>query len=234
MVNEQEILFQKKLGFVFKDSALLTEALTHKSTAKHRNNERLEFLGDAVIDLIIGEYLFKKFPKQQEGQLSKMRASLVSEKSLTKFAKEIDLGRYIYLSNAEESNKGRDKPSILSSAFEAIIGAIYIESGIEECKKIVYKLLEKIYPKIDFETIFSDYKTALQEVTQAYFGTIPQYKVVRATGPDHRKEFEIAVIIDNKIYATKRGTSKKDAQQKAAYEALNVLTKEINELQGSR
>lgn len=233
-MNEQENRLQERLGYVFRDEALLTKALTHKSSTKHKNNERLEFLGDAVIDLIIGEYLFKKFPKQKEGQLSKMRASLVSEKSLTKFAEEIELGKYIYLSSAEESNKGRNKPSILSSAFEAIIGAVYLESGIERCKEIVYRLLENIYPKIDFETIFSDYKTALQEVTQAHFGTIPQYKVVSASGPDHKKEFEIAVIIDDKIYATKVGASKKDAQQKAAYEALNALTKEINELQGGK
>jgi len=227
-VNEDRKEFQTKLGYVFRDEELLTKALTHKSYAKHSNNERLEFLGDAVIDLIIGEYLFKKFPKQKEGQLSKMRASLVSEKSLIKFADELDLGKYIYLSTAEESNKGRDKSSILSSAFEAIIGALYLEAGINECKNIVHTLLEKIYPKIDFDTIFSDYKTALQEVTQAHFGTIPVYKVISSSGPDHKKEFEIAVIIDNKVYAVKSGASKKDAQQKAAFEALSILSKEIN------
>lgn len=221
--------FQKNLGYIFKDSELLNKALTHKSYTKSKNNERLEFLGDAVIDLIIGEYLFKKFPKQKEGQLSKMRASLVSEKSLIHFANKIDLGEFINLSVAEESNNGREKSSILSSAFEAVVGAVYLEEGIDTCKEIVYRLLEEIHPKLDYESIFSDYKTALQEVTQAHFGTIPVYKLINAVGPDHKKEFEIAVVIEGKIYATKKGSSKKEAQQKAAEEAMKALSGEINE-----
>lgn len=221
--------FQECLGYFFKDGELLTKALTHKSYTKSKNNERLEFLGDAVIDLIVGEYLFKKFPKQKEGQLSKMRASLVSEKSLIHFAKKIALGEYINLSAAEESNNGREKSSILASAFEAVVGAVYLEEGIDTCKKIVYRLLEELYPQLDYESIFSDYKTALQEVTQAHFGTIPVYKLVGAIGPDHKKEFEISVVIEGRVYATKKGSSKKEAQQKAAEEAMHVLSKEIDE-----
>ncbi|MFP4485753.1 MAG: ribonuclease III [Campylobacterales bacterium] len=221
--------FQKLLGYEFKDSDLLQSALTHKSYTRVKNNERLEFLGDAVIDLLIGEYLFLKFPKHKEGQLSKMRASLVSEKSLFRYAQKVELGEHIYLSVAEDNNKGREKPSILSSAFEAIIGAVYLESGIEVCREILYILTEKIYPNIDFDSVFSDYKTTLQEVTQAHFGTIPEYILQKTSGPDHQKEFEISVVIEGRVYATQSGNSKKDAQQKAAQLALMELNKELNE-----
>lgn len=220
--------FQKLLGYEFKDSDLLQSALTHKSYTRVKNNERLEFLGDAVIDLLIGEYLFLKFPEHKEGQLSKMRASLVSEKSLYRYAQKVELGIHIYLSISEDNNKGREKPSILSSAFEAIIGAVYLESGIEVCRDILYTLTEKIYPNIDFDSVFSDYKTTLQEVTQAHFGTIPEYILQKTSGPDHQKKFEIAVVIEGRVYATELGNSKKDAQQKAAQIALIELNKELN------
>lgn len=221
--------FQELLGYEFKDKELFLSALTHKSYTRAKNNERLEFLGDAVIDLLIGEYLFLKFPKHKEGQLSKMRASLVSEKSLFRYAQKINLGKYIYLSVAEENNNGREKSSILSSGFEAIIGAIYLESGVDVCKEILYSLTENIYPNIDFDSVFSDYKTTLQEVTQAHFGTIPEYILLKTSGPDHQKEFEISVVIEGRVYATQSGNSKKDAQQKAAQLALIELQKELHE-----
>lgn len=214
---------EKCLGYQFKDKNLIIEALTHKSYKKPYNNERLEFLGDAVLNLIVGEYLFKKFPKSNEGELSKIRASLVNETGFTKLAKEIKLGDYIFISTAEERNKGRGKASILSDAFEAIMGAIYLESGLEVLKPIILKLLENSYDKINLDVLFSDYKTALQEITQARFGSIPEYKIEGSYGPDHKKEFEISIWIDGQSYGIAKGKSKKLAQQAVAKIAIDKL-----------
>jgi ribonuclease-3 len=214
---------ETRLNYVFENKQLIIEALTHKSYKKPYNNERLEFLGDAVLDLIVGEYLYKKFPDEDEGVLSKIRASLVNESGFTKLARAIDLGRYIYLSPAEENNDGRDKPSLLSNAFEAIIGAIYLEAGLATCRTLVVQLLEETYPKIDLNTLSKDYKTALQELTQATHGVTPTYTQLDAKGPDHKKEFEIGVSLDGREIARAWGKSKKEAQQKAAKIALNKL-----------
>ena len=216
---------EKRLDYYFKDKNLLIEALTHKSYKKPYNNERLEFLGDAVLDLVVGEFLFYKFPKSDEGILSKIRASLVNESGFATLAKEINLGDFIYLSPAEENNQGRTKPSLLSNAFEAVIGAIYLETGLEKVRLIVVKLLDETYPKIDLDTLCKDYKTTLQEITQAKFGVTPEYELLSSSGPDHRKEFEIAVKIQGKIIAKAKGRSKKSAQQKSAEIALKQLRK---------
>ncbi len=218
--------FQKKLGYNFKSVELLKEALTHKSYKSPVNNERLEFLGDAVLDLIVGEYLFKKFPKAHEGELSKLRASLVNEEGFAKLANRLGIGNYIYISQAEENNDGRTKPSLLSNAFEAVMGAIYLESGLEKVRKLVLELLEKVYPKIDMDSLFKDYKTTLQELTQARFGVTPTYKLLHSSGPDHKKEFEVAVTLHDKTIATAKGRSKKAAQQEAAKKALEILKNE--------
>ena len=218
--------FQKKLGYSFKNEELLKEALTHKSYKSPVNNERLEFLGDAVLDLIVGEYLFKKFPKAHEGELSKLRASLVNEEGFAKLANRLGIGNYIYISQAEENNEGRTKPSLLSNAFEAVMGAIYLESGLEKVRKLVLELLESVYPKIDMDSLFKDYKTTLQELTQARFGVTPTYKLLHSSGPDHKKEFEVAVTLHDKTIATAKGRSKKAAQQEAAKKALEILKNE--------
>ncbi len=218
---------EKALNYKFKRDDLITEALTHKSYKKAYNNERLEFLGDAVLDLIVGEYLFKKFPNEDEGVLSKIRASLVNEKGFTKLANNINLGDSLLISGAEENNNGRTKPSLLSNAFEAVIGAIYLESGLEVTANIAIKLIEEAYESIDLNSLSKDFKTALQELTQADFGETPNYKLVRAFGPDHKKEFEIAVELQNRIIASAQGRSKKEAQQKAAQIALQRLKGEI-------
>jgi len=214
---------ENKLGYKFKTINLITEALTHKSYKQSYDNERLEFLGDAVLDLIVGEYLYKKFPKSNEGNLSKIRASLVNEKGFDKLANYLELGSYIYLSNAEENNGGREKPSLLSNAFEAVIGAIYLESGLEVVNKIAVDLIEKNHNEISLDSLFCDFKTTLQELTQARFGLTPVYEVVATRGPDHLKEFEVAVIIEDKEYARAIGKSKKIAQQESAKLAINIL-----------
>lgn len=214
---------EKALNYKFKRDDLITEALTHKSYKRPYNNERLEFLGDAVLDLIVGEYLFSKFPNEDEGVLSKIRASLVNEKGFTKLALGINLGESLLISSAEENNEGRTKPSLLSNAFEAVIGAIYLESGLEVSSKIAIRLIEANYQSIDLNSLSKDFKTTLQELTQADFGETPTYKLVRAFGPDHKKEFEIAVELQNRIIATALGKSKKEAQQKVAEIALKKL-----------
>ena len=219
---------EKRLGYKFRDLETIIQALTHRSYIKSKNNERLEFLGDAVLDLVVGEYLFLKFSDTSEGELSKLRASLVSENGFQKLAKSINLEDYIYISVAEENNCGRRKASILSNAFEALMGAIYLESGLEKVKKIIINLLEKEYPKIDMQSIFKDYKTTLQEMTQAHFGVIPEYILLHATGPDHQKEFEIAVVVQKKELSRAIGKTKKEAEQKSAQIAIEIIKKETN------
>ena len=224
-MNELRVL-EERLGYRFLDDALILEALTHKSCKKPYDNERLEFLGDAVLDLIVGEYLFKKFPDVDEGDLSKLRASLVNEKGFQKLANQIELGQYIHISAAEENNDGRGKASICSDAFEALIGAIYLESGLKKAEEIALKLLEEAYPKIDLKSVFRDYKTTLQEITQAKMGVTPEYVVIAALGPDHKKEFEVMVRIDGKDVSRAKGGSKKEAHQAAAQKALEILQKD--------
>ncbi len=216
-------LLEKSLGYEFSDKKLIIEALTHKSYKQPYDNERLEFLGDAVLDLIVGEYLFKKFAKSNEGNLSKIRASLVNETGFDKLARYLNLGDYILLSNAEENNGGREKSSLLSNAFEAVMGAIYLEAGLAVVNTIAIDLIEKNHIEISLDSLFSDFKTLLQELTQARFGITPEYKVVASRGPDHLKEFEVAVIIEDKEYARAIGKSKKIAQQEAAKIAIKLL-----------
>ncbi len=214
---------ENTLGYKFKDEKLIIEALTHKSYKQPYDNERLEFLGDAVLDLIVGEYLYTKFSSSAEGNLSKIRASLVNEAGFDKLARALKLGEYIFLSNAEENNGGREKSSLLSNAFEAVMGAIYLESGLEVVQAIAIKLIEGNHEDISLDSLFRDFKTTLQELTQARFGMTPEYKVVASRGPDHLKEFEVAVIIEEKEYARAIGKSKKIAQQEAAKVAIDLL-----------
>ena len=227
MRNDNIKKFFECLGYEFQNEDLITEALTHKSYTREYNNERLEFLGDAVLDLVVGEFLFEEFKDSEEGTLSKLRAALVNETSFTKLANEINLGDYVYLSPAEEHNNGRHKPSILSNAFEAVMGAMYLEAGLDKVKEISLNLIFKVYKEINPDNLLKDYKTTLQEITQAHFGCTPDYVLLSASGPDHKKEFEIGVSINNKIYSQAKGHSKKVAQQNAAKDAIMVLKKEL-------
>jgi len=213
------------LGYRFENEQLLMEALTHKSCKKRYNNERLEYLGDAVLDLIVGEYLYFHLADASEGELSKIRASLVNEAGFTKMAQALNLGEWIELSAAEERNHGRTKPSLLSNAFEALMGAIYLDDNLETVREIVHRMLETLYPKIDLN-LFKDYKTVLQEITQARYGVTPVYELLSSSGPDHQKEFVIRLMINEKAYATGTGKSKKSAQQVAAQKTIAILTEE--------
>lgn len=216
-------LLEAKLNYKFKEQKLLIYALTHKSAKKNYNNERLEFLGDAVLDLVVGEFLFHKFKNEAEGDLSKLRAALVNEKSFAKIATSLNLGDFIFMSIAEQNNGGKTKPSILSDTFEALIGALHLEAGFIKAKEIALRLIEENFPNIDAKSLFKDYKTKLQEITQAKMGLTPEYEMLRAFGPDHQKSFEIALNLEGKEMARAIASSKKEAQQMAAKLTLEKL-----------
>jgi len=222
------------LGYHFNNRELLDNALAHRSSvANGRANERLEYLGDAVLGLVVSEFLFKRFPEHNEGDLTKMKAALVNETMLSKVAGNFELGQFIFLSQEEEKSGGRSKPSITADAVEAVIGAIYLDGGMEHAARVVKKLILN-----DFESLMRDdsmynYKGELLEKMQAAGRGIPRYEVLEEIGPDHIKEFVISVSVDGVRLGTGRGTSKKEAEQKAArmaLEALNGLdkTRDIN------
>lgn len=219
---------QGKIAYAYKNISLLKEALAHSSYANEhradnvRDNERLEFLGDAILDLIISEYLFKKYPEMPEGDLSKLRASIVCEASLAQVAKEINLGEYILLGKGEERTGGRDRASILADAFEALTGSLFVDGGLEIAKKFLTDTLVKKVEKIkSLEDIYTDYKTLLQECVQRCSNNPISYKVVAEVGPDHDKHFQVEVWHEDSCLGTGTGKSKKEAEQDAAKSALN-------------
>ncbi len=217
---------EKRIGYDFKQKELLKQAITHSSFInelkinKWDSYQRLEYLGDAVLELSISEYLFHNHPDMAEGKMSKLRASMVCEQSLAFCAKDIQLGEFILLGKGEESGGGRERNSIISDVFEAIVGAIYIDGGFDEAKKFVTKY---VLEDIGERQLFVDSKSILQEMVQAESQSKLQYKLIGERGPEHNKEFEVAVYIDNQCMATAIGHNKKDAEQKAAYSALKEL-----------
>ena len=219
---------QNKIGYQFKNPALLNEALTHSSYAnEHKSqhikyNERLEFLGDSVLSIVVSDYIYKNCPELPEGELTKLRATLVCEKSLYEFAKKIDLGKYLILSKGERNNGGADRPSILSDAFEALIAAIYIDGGIAPASK---HILNFVIPAIknSKKKKINDYKTTLQEIIQKNPGEKLEYVLVRESGPDHNKHFVVEVHLNSNVIGKGGGRSKKEAEQQAAREALELM-----------
>lgn len=221
--------FEKVINYSFKNKKLLTEALTHSSYAnEHKRehlkyNERLEFLGDAVLSISVSDYIFNNCPELPEGDLTKLRASLVCEKSLFVFAQKINLGKYIFLSNGERKSHGAERPSILSDAFEAVIAAIYLDGGMEKARDFV---LSFVVPEIKNHTAgkaFKDYKTKLQEIIQRNPGEKLNYILVGESGPDHDKHFVVEVHLNSNVIGKGGGRSKKEAEQQAAREALELM-----------
>ena len=219
---------EKRIGYTFRNKALLKEATTHSSFAnEHKSqhikyNERLEFLGDAVLSIVVSDYIFKNCPELPEGELTKLRASLVCEKSLFDFAKQINLGNYLVLSRGERHNGGASRPSILSDAFEALLAAIFIDGGIEPAKKHV---LSFIVPAIknSKQKRVKDYKTTLQEIVQKNPGEKLEYVLIGESGPDHNKHFVVEVHLNSNVIGKGGGRSKKEAEQQAAREALELM-----------
>ena len=225
-------ILQKTLKYEFNNLNLLNKALTHKSYANEvslplKNNERFEFLGDSVLDLIVSNYMIFEYGNMAEGSLSKIRAAVVNESCLAKLAKDINLGNYLFLGKGEDLSGGREKPSILSNAYEALVGAVFCDSGFQEVSKVFLpSLVKEIYKHKD-ACSFEDYKSDLQEYTQNRLGCIPSYKIIAEKGPSHDKQYAIKAIVQNKEFGMGSGRSKKEAEQIAAKEALEYfLSKE--------
>lgn len=220
---------EKKIGYTFQDPELLKTALMHSSYTneqhipKHRCNERLEFLGDAVLELVSSEFLFRRSPKMPEGKLTKLRASMVCEPSLAMCARDIGLGSYLYLGKGEESTGGRHRDSVTSDALEALIGAVYLDGGFTNAKEFIHRF---VLTDLEDKKLFYDSKTILQEIVQADRNEEISYHLVREEGPDHNKSFYVEVKIGDKSCGFGQGRTKKAAEQKAAYEAILKLRKQ--------
>lgn len=217
---------EKNIGYSFKDKSLLKLALTHSSYTndnhedKLSHNERIEFLGDAVLELSSSDYLYKNYPNMPEGKLTRLRASIVCEPTLAMCAKEIELSKYILLGKGEENTGGRDRDSIVSDAFEAVIGAVYLDGGFAIAKDFVERF---VLNDIEHKQLFFDSKTILQEIVQKEFKSKVSYELVDESGPDHNKSFSVEVKLDDKVIGCGTDRTKRKAEQRAAYEAILYL-----------
>ena len=219
---------QNSIEYSFKDEKLLVTALTHKSYIVNApetgdvNNERLEYLGDAVLELVTSDFLFKNYKQMSEGEMTKLRASLVCEPALAIDAREIDLQDFIFLGKGEENTGGRNRDSIVSDAFEALIGAIYLDGGMDEATKFICSF---VLNDIEHKQKFYDSKTTLQEMVDATNLGSLHYEIVKESGPDHNKVFDAVVKINDEVIGSGTGQTKKHAEQNAAVDALNKINK---------
>jgi ribonuclease-3 len=227
---------EDRIGFVFKNKDLLRQALTHKSYSNENpshggsNNERLEFFGDAVLSLVISQSLLLRNPTLSEGDLSKRRAHVVQESALAEVARGIGLDDYLFLGVGEEKSGGREKPTLLGDAFEALIAAIYLDSGIRAAKKFILKQFSDLdlIPTPSASFVTQDYKTALQELCQQRFSSLPEYQTINESGPGHQKHFEVEVRILGESVGIGMGKSKKEAEQRSARAALDRLPPSVD------
>lgn len=220
---------QEVVGFPFEDDALLREALVHRSYLNENpsfpsaDNQRLEFLGDALLDFVAGDYLYRRYPKMREGELTSLRAALVKEETLARFAQILDLGRYLYLGRGEEESEGRERPSLLADAFEALVGALYLDGGLTTAERFILRFLEPETERIVAQGELRDYKSLFQEEAQRRFQATPLYRTIDERGPDHNKVFTVEVLIEEKVYGRGEGASKQAAEQEAARQALEKI-----------
>ncbi len=230
---------EKTIGYTFRDRKILKAAVTHSSYYNEMKtktdsavayNERLEFLGDSVLSIVVSSYLFEEYRNKQEGDLTKIRAAVVCEKALSKFAAEISLGEYLYLGHGEILNGGRQRPSITADAFEALLAAMYLDSGevFTEVERFVLPFIKSEIGKISRNGVFIDYKTQLQQLVQQAEGEILEYVLVSETGPAHDKRFSVEAMLNSNIIGRGTGKTKREAEQQAAREAL-ILFGEIKE-----
>jgi ribonuclease-3 len=234
-MNQERIQALKELeaslGYCFKDMGLLDNALTHRSFVNEnsslpcKDNERLEFLGDAVLELTVSDMLMKKFPDYAEGELSKLRASVVNEQPLAGLARRFRIGEFLLLGRGEETSGGRMKPSLLANAFESLIAAMYLDGGFDRAAAFTRTLFEPLIEAGTAAVVYRDYKTAAQEICQNLFQELPRYAIIEETGPDHDKRFVTSLIVGERIIATGTGRNKKEAEQQAAKMALETLRK---------
>ncbi len=232
MNNEQKPLegLEKTIGYTFKNKEIITVALTHSSYSNEKKcrgeripfNERLEFLGDSVLSIVVSSYIFEKYKNKQEGDLTKIRAAVVCEKALSKFAAKIKLGDYMYLGHGEAMNDGRHRPSITADAFEALLAAMYLDCG-EKFDEVNRFLLPFIEDEINYITetgVFIDYKTSLQQIVQQASGEILEYVLIGESGPDHNKKFSVEARLNSNVIGRGCAKTKREAEQMAAHEAL--------------
>jgi len=223
---------EEKIGYVFRDKSLAAEALTHKSYSHEHpkkapaHNERLEFLGDSVLGLAVADYLFRLNTGHRESAMSKVKSFIVKGKILSDVARELSLGEHLLLGKGEDDTGGREKDSILSDALEAIIGAVYMDAGLEKARELVLRLLVGKMDDAMSSGGVVDYKSDLQEICQMKFGVLPEYLLIKQGGEEHRKTFVYEVRISGKCYGKGKGRSKKDAQTEAAREAVSALSGE--------
>ncbi len=219
-------VLQKAIGFQFNNEALLRQALVHRSFLNENpdfeleSNERLEYLGDALLDFVVGEYLYRRYPEMNEGELTSVRASLIKASTLARFARSMDLGQYVYLSHGEDERDGRNRGGLLADVFEALVAAIYLDRGLDKARAIVLPLVEPEATRIVEGGLDRDHKSALQEWSQRELGITPIYRTVKEQGPDHAKVFTVEVLLDGEVYGRGEGRSKQSAEQRAAEEAL--------------
>lgn len=218
---------QTNLKYTFKNKELLKNALTHSSYANEKkgratSNERLEFLGDSVLSIIVAEYLYENFPDLPEGRLTKLRASLVCEKTLCEFSKRLGIGKVLFLGKGETANGGNSRPSILADAFEAVLAAIYLDGGMEVARNHVLRFVTEELSHLEHEN-FKDYKTELQEIIQKNPEERLTYELVGESGPDHDKSFVVEVHLNSNVIGRGTGHSKKNAEQMAARQALELM-----------
>jgi ribonuclease III len=223
-------MFYERLNYAFQTPDILMQAFRHSSYVNEirnpeiRDNERLEFLGDAVLDLAISHILMDVFKEAKEGDLSKYRALVVNEGSLCMIAKELGIGDFLLLGKGEELTNGRNKPSILANTMEAILGAIYLDTGYQEAKNVIQRLFLPVIKQIETNEIKHDFKSLLQEYSQENFKSLPEYILLEENGLAHDKTFKVSLVLNGKTIAEGQGKSKKEAEQKAAREAFNCLS----------
>ncbi len=230
MMEELDAL-EEELGLTFRDRALLLQALVHRSYLNENpddrliSNERLEFLGDAVLDALTAEFLFRRHPEKGEGELTLLRSALVRTEALAGFARQLDLGRFLVLGRGVEAEGGRGRPSLLAATFEALMGAIYLDQGVEAVRRFLQPFLEQVLEEVSGRSPL-DYKSALQIEVQGRLGITPHYRTVDAWGPEHARTFRVEVWAGEHLLGTGEGPSKQQAQQEAARLALERLEKE--------
>ena len=227
-MNELQSL-EHNLQITFRDRSLLERALTHSSFVNENpdsvpeDNERLEFLGDAVLDFVVGAYLYNRFPDLEEGELTSLRAALVRSSTLAGFARRLEIGHFLRLGLGEEESGGRDRTPLLCAAFEAVIGAIYLDQGLDEVQALMDPLVGPTLDNIREKSLHKDAKSEFQVWSQAKFNITPRYEVIDESGPDHAKEFLVQVLVGRDVWGSGSGSSKQTAAQAAAAEALERI-----------
>jgi len=225
---------ENSLGLVFQDKSLLQRALTHRSYLNENpdlpwlDNERLEFLGDAILGFVAAEHLYHRFPEMTEGDLTSLRAALVRGETLAEFATELNVGPYLYISRGEEAGRGRARPALLAATFEALLGALFLDQGLEAARALIVRMIDAKAQRILQERLDRNAKSLLQELSQGRLKVTPVYRLVGTRGPDHAREFTVQAVLGERVYGIGRGRNKQTAEQEAARAAIDQLEQEMS------